>query len=180
MLNKFFRVFIRLFFHITRFLLRPLEAVAPRIYMPLYLFLLKLYGLQLNGIPRYISTKVRFDDFSRITLGDRVVVSENVTFLTHDYSLTTGLIAIGSCPSSDQSFLSPITIGDNVFIGLGSIILPGTVINKNVIIGAGSVIRGEIPSNSVVLGNPGIVVGTLTDKAIKWQKHIFESHVHTD
>ncbi|MCD7710451.1 MAG: hypothetical protein LUI04_03750 [Porphyromonadaceae bacterium] len=45
-------------------------------------------------------------------------------------------------------------IGDNCFIGAGAIILPGSRIGDNVIIGAGAVVKGEIPSNSVVIGNP--------------------------
>ena len=47
-----------------------------------------------------------------------------------------------------------IEIGDNVFIGMNSIILMGSHIGNNVIIGAGSVVSGNIPDNSVVGGGP--------------------------
>ena len=47
-----------------------------------------------------------------------------------------------------------VKIGDNVFIGAGSIILPNVTIGNNVILGAGSVISKNIPSNSVYAGNP--------------------------
>ena len=51
-------------------------------------------------------------------------------------------------------------IGAFTFVGSGAIILPGTKIGKGCVIGAGSVVRGEIPDHSVVLGNPGKIVGT--------------------
>ena len=60
-----------------------------------------------------------------------------------------------------------VKIGDNVFIGYGSIILPGTHIGNNVIIGAGAVVRGEIPEDSVVIGNPGHIVCKTSDYIAK-------------
>lgn len=51
-----------------------------------------------------------------------------------------------------------IEIGNNVFIGYGSIILGNTHIGNNVIIGAGSIINRDIPDNSVVSGNPAKII----------------------
>ena len=48
-----------------------------------------------------------------------------------------------------------------------SIILPGTKIGNNVIIGAGSVVRGSIPDNSIVAGNPAVVIGDIIEYASK-------------
>ncbi|MDQ8003186.1 MAG: DapH/DapD/GlmU-related protein [Pedobacter sp.] len=48
----------------------------------------------------------------------------------------------------------PIVIGDNVFIGANSVVLPGVKIGDNVVIGAGSVIPKDIPSNCIAVGNP--------------------------
>ncbi|MFK3975016.1 acyltransferase [Shewanella vesiculosa] len=137
--------------------------------MSFYLNVLRLVGLNLDGKPRYISLKVRFDDFNRIYLSDRVVISENVVFLTHDYSLTTALLAIGRVLETDVAFLKDIKVGSNTFIGLGAIILPGSVIGSNVIVGAGTVVRGYIPDNSIYIGNPGKVVASTTEKAIVWE-----------
>lgn len=50
--------------------------------------------------------------------------------------------------------MKPITIGNNVFLGLGTIVMPGSTIGDNVIIGAGSIVRGKIESNSVYAGVP--------------------------
>jgi maltose O-acetyltransferase len=47
-----------------------------------------------------------------------------------------------------------VTIGDRVFIGAGSIVLPDVVIGNDVVIGAGSVVTHDIPDNSVFVGNP--------------------------
>lgn len=52
----------------------------------------------------------------------------------------------------------PIIIGDNVWIGANSVILPEVEIGNNVIIGAGSVVTKNIPSNSIAVGNPCMVV----------------------
>jgi maltose O-acetyltransferase len=55
---------------------------------------------------------------------------------------------------SRRSYRKPITIGDNVFIGWGSIILPGVTIGSNVVVAAGSIVTRDIPDNCVVAGNP--------------------------
>jgi len=146
----------RLLFHTLKLFIGLFAYIDSRLYMILYNPLLKSSGMHINGSPRFIAKSARFDDFNLITLGDRVVISSNVTFLTHDYSFTTGLIAINEKPETDIGILGPISIGCNVFIGLNSILLPGTSIGDNVIIGAGSVVRGTIESNTVASGNPAI------------------------
>ena len=52
----------------------------------------------------------------------------------------------------------PITIGNNVWIGAGAIILPGVTIGNNVVIGAGSVVTKNIPAYSLAVGNPCRVI----------------------
>lgn len=174
------RLFRKIFFHFVKFTLIPLDGRFPRTYMKIYNSLLKMMGLRMDGNPRYISTQVRFDDFDKIQLSERVVISEKVILLTHDYSLTTGLIALGKQPKTDLAFIREIKIGKNVFIGMGAIILPGTTIHDNVVIGAGSVVRGEIPSDSIVIGNPGKIIGNLTEKTQKWELQMKDSFIQTD
>lgn len=137
-------------------------------------------GVKFSGNPRYISLRTRFDDFNRIHLSERVVISENVVFLTHDYSVTTALIAIGNKPKTDVAFLKDIHVGRNTFIGLGSIVLPGSVIGSNVIVGAGSVVRGNIPDNSIYIGNPGKVVANILDKAAIWEQDLKHADTYVD
>ncbi len=88
-----------------------------------------------------------------LTVGDNVIVTGWVKLLTHDGSPMIFREEIG-----EKYIYGPITIGDNVFIGMASIIMPGITIGNNVIIGAGSVVRKDIPDNVVVMGNPAKVV----------------------
>ena len=174
---KIKRLFKKGFFQLRRILLLPLVYTNHRLYMKFYNSLLKSSGLTLHGTPRFIAYSVKFDDFNLITLGDRLVVSSNVIFLTHDYSFTTGLIAIGEKPETDIGLLGPITIGDNVFIGMNALLLPGTTIGNNVIIGAGSVVRGKIPDNSIFSGNPATFVANIRDHAEKLKEKNFTKRI---
>ena len=88
-----------------------------------------------------------------LEIGCHVVVSNAVTFITHDGGVW---IFLNEHPEIDN--YGKIVVGDNVFIGMNSIILPNTTIGNNCVIGAGSVVRGKIPDNSVVMGNPARVV----------------------
>ena len=65
-MRRFKRIFSRVFFHTCRFILKIIELVSARIYMKLYVRLLKNMGLVLTGLPRYIAATVKFDDFERI------------------------------------------------------------------------------------------------------------------
>jgi acetyltransferase-like isoleucine patch superfamily enzyme len=135
--------------------------------MSLYNWWLKKAGLKLNGTPRFIAKSVQFDDFKRITIGDRFVASMNVHFLTHDYSYTTALISINEKPTTDIGVLRKIVVGDNVFIGMNTIVLPGTTIGNNVIVGAGSVVRGVVEDYSIIAGNPAKTIGDIREFAEK-------------
>ncbi|UPK25705.1 acyltransferase [Bradyrhizobium sp. 195] len=164
------RAISRIVLHALKIALAPIENLSPRTYMKLYVPLLSAYGIRLNGFPRYISLRARFDDFNYITLGERTVISKYVILLTHDYSLTTALIAIGEPPPTDIAVKREIKIGANVFIGMNAVILPGTEIGDNVIIGAGSVVRGRVPSDSIMFGNPAQRVDSLRDHPDRWRE----------
>ena len=166
------RVFIKSFYYLILFFIKFLDYLSPRIYMICLNKLFKVVGMKIRGNIRYCYHNCFFDDFDMISLGDRLVISKNVQFLTHDYSLTTGLICLGDFPKTDCAFKKEIKLGSNVFIGLNVILLPGTSIGDNVIVGAGTVIRGDIPSNSIVLGNPGVVVSKLDEKARFWKSNL--------
>lgn len=143
----------------------PVAALDSRIYMKACVKILRSAGMKLSGSPRYVAPSAYFDELKLISLGNRVVISRDVKFLTHDYSITTAETAVGSPPPRDIRRNGTITLGDNVFVGLGSILLPGTVIGANTVIGAGSVVRGTIASGSVVMGNPAKMLMTIDDYA---------------
>lgn len=168
-MKKLIRGFSRAIFHTVRLALVPLELVNARIYMKFYRYFLELYGVRFTGTPRYISSRARFDDFSLVSIGERVVISSYVILLTHDYSVTTALIANEDSPSTDVAIRRPITLGKNVFVGMNSIILPGAVIGDNVIIGAGSVVRGYVDGDCIIMGNPAVKTGALSDDPSRWK-----------
>lgn len=80
-----------------------------------------------------------------INIGDDVTIAPRTTILAHDASPQAwrGVTKIGA-----------VKIGSRVFIGAGSIILPGVCIGNDVIIAAGSVVNKDIPSDIVPAGNP--------------------------
>lgn len=139
------------------------------LYMKVYLPLLKKKGMDISGNPIYIGSSTQFDgkDYSKIHIGDKVVISSDVRFLTHDYSISRAIEATGRKLEKEVFFLRDIYIGDNSFIGTKSILLPGTTIGKNVIVGAGSVVRGKVEDNSIVMGNPATVIGNTIEWAEK-------------
>lgn len=81
-----------------------------------------------------------------VTIGDNVVLGNGSVIITH-------------CPMSFYNGKPvAITIGNNVYIGACSLILPGVTIGNDVVIGAGSVVSRDIPSGSIAAGNPCAVV----------------------
>jgi acetyltransferase-like isoleucine patch superfamily enzyme len=144
-----------------------LAYVDTRLYMRCYIPVLRFFGLRIYGIPRYIAPTCSFDgtDYGLISIGHDAVISGYVRILTHDYALTRAFVALGIELPADVSRAEPVTIGENCFVGTRSILMPGCSIGKNVIIGAGSVVRGIIPDDSVVIGNPAQIVGNTLDWA---------------
>lgn len=141
-------------------------------YMRYYTKYLRKLGININGTPKYISSDAYFDgnDYSKISLGDNVTVSRETMFLTHDYSITTAMASIGRRIERGEGevyFSRPITIGNNVFIGARASILPGTEVGDNCIIGAGCVVKGSVPADSIVVGNPAKIIGSVSAFAEK-------------
>lgn len=174
------RAIERVVFHLIRLALKPVEFTRPRRYMRFYNRLLRSEGLITHGSPRFIASDARFDNPSLITVGDRLVVSRGVQFLTHDYSVTTALCAVGEMPATDHVALQEITVGRNVFIGMNALIMPGSQIGDDVIVGAGSVVRGLVPSGSIVIGNPATVVGSTVQKGRRVAEGNLQGRLHVD
>ena len=152
--------------------IKMVDYFSPRLYMKLYNRYLKMIGVNIEGTPRYICPSVDFDGkgYSHTYIGDNVVISKDVLILNHDYSITCGLRSIGEqIGESEAYWLKEIIIGNNVFVGARSVLLPGTKIGDNCIIGAGSVVKGEIPDDSIVLGNPAKRVANIKEWALKKQ-----------
>lgn len=87
-----------------------------------------------------------------ITLGDRVSATR-VRFETHD-----GGVWVLRNGDPDIDVVRPITVGNNVFIGYGAMIMPGVTIGNNVVIGAKALVTRDIPDDSVAVGIPARVI----------------------
>lgn len=83
-----------------------------------------------------------------VSIGNNVTIT-GARILTHDASTKKFL---------GYSKIGFVKIGNNVFIGNGAIILPGTTIGNNVIIGAGAVVATDVPDNTVIAGNPAKIL----------------------
>ena len=147
----------KVFLVMLRKIIFLLDGINNRIFTDIYYQYLKLLGVKFNGKPNYIASNAYIDGqgYKLITIGKDVVISREAMILTHDFSIETALHAIGLGTNNRTTHLNlPISIGDNSFIGARASLLPGTNIGKNCIIGACAVVKGTIPDNSVVIGNP--------------------------
>lgn len=168
-MNKF-RKILSVFYRKQIFLL---DGINNRLFTDRYYKYLKRMGVNFTGIPNYISSKAYIDGqgLKLITIGKDVVISRNVTLLTHDYSPETALHAIGKGTVDRRLHINKsIIIGNNTFIGANSTLLPGTTIGDNCIIGACSVIKGNVPNNSVIIGNPARIIEKTNQLAYKFVK----------
>ncbi len=89
-----------------------------------------------------------------IEIGDNVTFAPRVHILAHDASTKRYL---------NYTKIGRVSIGNNVFIGAGSIILPNVSIGDNVVVGAGSVVTRNIPEGSIAIGNPAEVIGKTSE-----------------
>ena len=87
-----------------------------------------------------------------IEIGNNVTMAPRVHVLCHDASTKAFL---------NYTKIGRVSIGDNVFVGAESVILPGVTIGSNVVIEANSTVTHDIPDNSVVAGSPARVISTL-------------------
>lgn len=127
-----------------------------------YIYYLKKMGISIGKGTIFYSPGKSVVDVSRpsqLKIGEYCKITAGVIILTHDYSRSVLRRVYGEIIGEAQETV----IGDNVFIGMNSIVLMGSKIGNNVIIGAGSLITGIIPDNVVVAGNPAHVIRTLDE-----------------
>jgi maltose O-acetyltransferase len=99
-------------------------------------------------------------DVCRVTIGDYTQIGSGVQILTPLHPLDAAL-------RRQQEYGAPVTIGNDVWIGSGALILPGVTIGARTVIGAGSVVTKDIPADVLAVGNPCRVLRPITqdDKA---------------
>ena len=98
-----------------------------------------------------------------ITIGDNVTLAPRVHILCHDAS-TKGLLG--------YTKIGRVNIGNDVFIGAESVVLPGVTIGNRVIVGANSTVTHDVPDNSVVVGAPAQILCSLDEYLEKERSRI--------
>ena len=85
-----------------------------------------------------------------VCIGAYTVITRGAIVLSHDYT---------------RSLSARTNVGRNCLIGVNSIIMPGVTVGDEVVVGAGAVVTRDVPSNSLVVGNPAQVVGQIRTSA---------------
>lgn len=100
-----------------------------------------------------------------ISIGDDVTLAPRVHILAHDASL---------CNFLGYARIGKVKIGNKVFIGADTVVLPNVKIGDNCIIGANSTVSRDIPANSVAVGSPAKIICS-TEEFIKKNREMMKS-----
>lgn len=111
------------------------------------------YGYRISiGARTFVNLGLVCLDVADVTIGDDVQVGPNVQLLTPTHPVDPVL------RRQRWEGASPITIGDNVWLGGGVIVCPGVTIGDHSVIGAGAIVNRDIPESVVAVGNPAQVI----------------------
>ena len=130
-----------------------------------YVKYLRSIGMKIgNDVTIYVPSKTLIDEQYpwMITICNNVQITEGVKIIAHDYSWS----VLKKYPPSVGTILGAsgkVIIGDNVFIGMNSIICRNVVIGNNVIIGTGSVVTKNCEENGIYAGNPACKIMDIDD-----------------
>ncbi len=126
-----------------------------------YIKYLRAHGCKIGKGCHFYSPQTTTIDAVRmdwISIGSYTKITQGVVVLAHDYSPS---VLVHTHQNVVLAGGRHTQIGNNCFIGMNSIILPGKKIGNNCIVGAGSVVTQDIPDNSICAGNPAKVIMTL-------------------
>ncbi|MBE5960970.1 MAG: sugar O-acetyltransferase [Lachnospiraceae bacterium] len=101
-------------------------------------------------------------DVGKVTIGENAQIAPNVSIYTAGHPIHP------DSRNSGYEYGIPVTIGDNVWIGGNTVIMPGVTIGDNVVIGGGSVVTKDIPDWSIAVGNPCKVIRKITEEDRKY------------
>lgn len=117
-------------------------------------------------------------DVAKVIIGDNCQIAPNVSIYTAGHPLHPAV------RNTLYEYGISVTIGDNVWIGGNTVILPGVHIGSNAVIGAGSVVTKDIPEWTIAAGNPCKVVRKITEEDRKYyykdRKFDEEAQRHVD
>lgn len=106
----------------------------------------------------YANFNLTLVDDGNIFIGNKVMFGPNVTLATANHPIDPEL------RERALQYNKEIRIGNNVWIGAGSVIVPGITIGDNSVIGAGSIVTKDIPANVVAVGNPCRVLREISER----------------
>lgn len=116
------------------------------------------YGYNIEiGENFYANHNIIILDANKVKFGDNVFIAPNCAFYTSGHPLN------AQTRNQGLEYAYPIEIGNNVWIGGNTVVLPGVKIGDNCVIGAGSIVTKDIPSNSVAVGNPCKVIKNINE-----------------
>ena len=128
------------------------------------------YGSNVHlGESFYSNFNLSIVDDGEVWIGDHVMIGPNVTIAVTGHPMDAEIRLMGT------HYSIPIHIGNNVWIGANTVILPGVNIGDNAVIGAGSVVTRDIPGNVLAVGVPCRVLRELGehDKEYYWRDRKF-------
>jgi len=117
------------------------------------------YGFNIEmGDDSFANYNLVILDVAKVTIGNHVFMAPNVAIYTAGHPVHP------MARNAMYEYGKPVTIGDNVWIGGNTVILPGVTIGANSVIGAGSVVTKDVPEWSIAAGNPCKVLRKITDE----------------
>ena len=121
------------------------------------------YGWNIEvGDNLFVNYGLTILDVGKVSIGDNVLIAPNVSIYTAGHPIHP------ESRNSGYEYGIPIKIGNNVWIGGSTVILPGVVIGDNVVVGAGSVVTKNIPDNVIAAGNPCKIIREITEDDRKY------------
>jgi maltose O-acetyltransferase len=111
----------------------------------------------------YIGRECYLQARGGITIKDHSILGSRVTVLSHNHNYLTPT----SLPYDEIEIARPVVVGEYVWIGMGSMICPGTTVGDAAVVLMGSVVTKDVPPMAIVRGNPAVVVGRRDEQSTR-------------
>jgi len=127
----------------------------------------RIKGAKVGENSRILTTALGSEPWL-IEIGSNVTITSGARLLTHDGSAWLFKDELGR-----RYLYRKVIVGNDVFIGSNSIIMPGVTIEDQVIVAAGSVVTKSVPKGSIVGGNPAKIIGSFDS----YEKRVLDTYV---